>query len=109
MILMAKRQTDALSQFDMRQLLLFGELVQRYQPRIGRKAALCQATDEMPLVFDSPTMMAAARKGDGLLPSYLAQELSWVSRRSDWVSRQESFVALRAAHIAEAELRRQET
>lgn len=101
---MRHRSTDELPEFDMRQLLLFDELVQRYQSQMGRAATRRRAADEMPLVFDSPAMEAAARRDDPLLPSFLAQQRSWVVRRSDWVQRKQLFTGpVRAVHMTEAE------
>jgi len=59
---MTRRSTDGMSQFDMRQLLLFDDLMRRYEPLIGRATARRRAADEMPLAFDSPTLETAARR-----------------------------------------------
>jgi hypothetical protein len=100
---MARSSTDEMSEFDVGQLLLFEEAIRRYQPAVGRRGARDRAVEEMPLVFDSETLGAAARSGDRLLPSYLAQELAWVAQRTDWGSRRQRIVgAVRDAHLAEA-------
>jgi hypothetical protein len=100
---MGRRQTDEISVFDMGQLLLFAEGIERHELQVGRAEARRRAFAEMHMVFDSPTLQAAVQRNDELLPSYLAQELSWVARRRDWPSRRQGFVREeRDAHLAEA-------
>ena len=75
MILVRRRSTDEVSEFDMKQLLLFEEVLHQHEAIIGPPDARSHTAAEMPQVFDSPTMQAAVGTGDPLLPSYLAQEL----------------------------------
>jgi hypothetical protein len=106
-ILVGRRLTDQMSDFDMRQLLVFEEALTRYQPLYGRAEARRRATGEIPLVFDMPTWQAAARSGDGLLPSYLAAALGGAAQRADWPSRRQLFDdQVRGRHLAEALARR---
>ncbi len=100
------RKTDELSEFDLRQLILFEEGSRRHKKTHGAKEARRLAVDGMPLVFDSAPLETGAVAGDSLLPSYLAQILSWVSRRSDWDSRYQRLAGeLREAHLVEAKRR----
>jgi len=100
---MGRKQTDEISVFDMGQLLVFAEGIERHELQVGRAEARRRAVAEMHMVFDSPTLQAAVQRNDALLPSFLAQELSWVARRRDWPSRRQRFVREeRDAHLAEA-------
>ena len=102
-----KRRADQMSDFDIRQLLVFEEALTRYQAILGRADARQRAAAGMPLVFDNPTWQAAVQNGDGLLPSYLASALSGVARRGDWPARRQLFDDLvRESHLAEARRRR---
>lgn len=103
---MGRRSTDQMSEFDMRQLLVFEEALARHQPLYGRAEARRRAMAEMPLVFDTPAWQAAAHNGDSLLPSYLASALGGVAQRADWPSRRQVFNgAVRERHLAEARTR----
>ncbi len=73
-----------MSDFDMRQLLVFEEALTRYQPLYGRTEARRRAAAEMPLVFDIPRWRTEARGYDSLQPSYLAAALGGVAQRADW-------------------------
>ncbi len=100
---MRHRSTDEMSEFDIRQMLLFEEGTLRYRPLIGRAGARQRAADEMPLVFDSPALDTAARGSDPLFPSLLATVLSGVASRRDWPDRRLDFAGpARAAHVTEA-------
>lgn len=106
---MGHRMTDEISGFDMGQLLVFEEGLERHEPMVGRAEGRRRAVAGMLLVFDSPTLQAAIQDSDDLLPSYLAQMLGWVAQRSDWPSRRQRFDGqARDAHLAEAR-RRQTT
>lgn len=101
------RITDDLSSFDIGQLLLFDELVRGFEPTYGRRGALTRAVSGMPLVFDLPSLTAAAGQGEQFLASLLAEVLSWIASRADWAERREGFTAAaQAAHLAEAQRRR---
>lgn len=77
-----------------------------YEPLIISSAARQRAAEEMPLVFDLPSLEAAVLDGSALLPSTLATLLGGLSRRSDWPARRKEFTrSAQDAHIAEARRR----
>lgn len=101
-----RHKTDQVSEFDIKQLLIFDEALRRHQPSAGRRAARQMAAAELSLVFDLKPLERAARRGDPLLPSYLAQTLSQFAQRNDWPSWQQRFDGpAREAHAAEAKRR----
>lgn len=100
-----KRYTDEMSEFDIRQMLLFEEGILRYRPTLGRAAAREKAAQEMPLIFDSTGLDAPGP----MYPSILASVLGGLSRRKDWPSRRQAFTGpARANHIVEAQRRFEE-
>jgi hypothetical protein len=88
-----------MSEFDMRQLLVFEEALVRNQPLYGRAEARRRAAAQMPLVLDTPAWQAAASTGDSLLPSYLAAALGGVAQRADWPSRRSCSLTRHGMHI----------
>lgn len=98
-------KTDGATGFQFGQMLLLHEKVDQNR-EFGRKGAYQQAAAQIPLVFDSPALQDAVRRGDPLLPSLLAMELNMFTRRGDWEARRQRFVGpVRDAHLAEAERR----
>ena len=98
-------KTDETTAFDVGQMLLFAEKVDQNQ-QYGHKGARDRAAEQIPLVFDSPALQDAVRRGDPLLPSLLAMEMNLLARRGDWTARRDGFIgAVRDAHLAEAERR----
>jgi len=99
------RMTDQMTAFDVGQMLLYAEKMDQNQ-EYGRKGARSRAAEQIPLVFDSPTLQDAVRRADPHLPSLLAMELNMVARRADWAARRAGFVAaVRDGHLVEAERR----
>ena len=101
-----RRMTDETSTFDVGQMLLFAEKLEQNQQQYGRKDARSRAAEQIPLVFDSPSLQSAVRSADPQLPSLLAMHMNFLVQRTDWAARRSGFVgAVREAHLAEAERR----
>ena len=106
MAAMRELKTDAMTAFDVGQMLLFAEKLDENQQQYGHKDARSRAAEQIPAAFDSPALQAAVRHADPLLPSLVAVEMNLLARRGDWAARRAGFVgAVRDAHLAEAERR----